>query len=97
MEPVTMERVLKMQPEAAKAAFSASVEAMRPFNLLKPTLTADGSQWCALYGENLQVGVAGFGDTPEQAALEFDIAWKSERTPGVLLKKRLDNCRNGDD
>lgn len=24
----------------------------------------DGSQWCALYGEDLQIGIAGFGDTP---------------------------------
>lgn len=24
----------------------------------------DGNQWCALYGEDLQVGIAGFGKTP---------------------------------
>lgn len=24
----------------------------------------DGNQWCALYGEDLQVGIAGFGNTP---------------------------------
>lgn len=24
----------------------------------------DGDQWCALYGEDLQVGIAGFGNTP---------------------------------
>ena len=27
----------------------------------------DGNQWCALVGENLQEGVAGFGDTPSDA------------------------------
>lgn len=27
----------------------------------------DGDQWCALYGENLQEGIAGFGDTPYNA------------------------------
>ena len=27
----------------------------------------DGDQWCALYGENLQEGVAGFGRTPAEA------------------------------
>ena len=24
----------------------------------------DGDQWCALYGEDLQAGIAGFGNTP---------------------------------
>ena len=24
----------------------------------------DGDKWCALYGEDLQSGIAGFGDTP---------------------------------
>jgi len=24
----------------------------------------DGNQWCALYGEDLQSGIAGFGNTP---------------------------------
>lgn len=24
----------------------------------------DGNQWCALYGEDLQAGIAGFGNTP---------------------------------
>ena len=24
----------------------------------------DGNQWCALYGKDLQVGIAGFGNTP---------------------------------
>jgi hypothetical protein len=27
-------------------------------------LTLDGNKWCALIGENLQVGIAGFGDDP---------------------------------
>jgi hypothetical protein len=40
----------------------------------------DGDQWCALYGENLQDGVAGFGDTPEKAMYAFDAAWKTART-----------------
>ena len=30
----------------------------------------DGNQWCFLYGENLQEGIAGFGDTI------FDAAWE---------------------
>lgn len=45
---------------------------MSPHVLLKPRLCIDGDQWCALYGENLQSGIAGFGDTPERAMLDFD-------------------------
>lgn len=31
----------------------------------------DGNQWCFLYGENIQEGVCGFGDTIYKAAWEF--------------------------
>ncbi len=27
----------------------------------------DGDKWCAMLGENLQDGLAGFGDTPQEA------------------------------
>jgi hypothetical protein len=43
--------------------------------MLRPRLSIDGNQWCALYGENLQDGVAGFGDSPEAAYDAFDKAW----------------------
>lgn len=43
--------------------------------LLRPTITIDGNQWCVLYGDNLQDGVAGFGDTPYLAVLDFTKAW----------------------
>lgn len=33
----------------------------------EPKLMMDGSQWCALIGEDLHTGVAGFGDTPKAA------------------------------
>jgi hypothetical protein len=38
---------------------------------LKPKLSKDGNQWCFLWGENLQEGIAGFGETPLQAAADF--------------------------
>lgn len=47
----------------------------RPSVLFRPAISIDGNKWCALYGANLQDGVAGFGDTPEAAMLEFDKAW----------------------
>jgi hypothetical protein len=41
---------------------------------LKPRITKDGDQWCCLYGENLQEGIAGFGDTPHAAIVAFNNA-----------------------
>lgn len=50
-------------------------EHMRPSMLYRPRLTVDGNQWCALYGDNLQDGVAGFGGSPDLAYRSFDLAW----------------------
>lgn len=50
-------------------------ESLRPSTLYKPALSIDGDQWCALYGEDLQCGVAGFGDSPTDAYRDFDRAW----------------------
>ena len=49
-----------------------------PSEKYRPKLFADGDKWCALYGEDLQEGVAGFGDSPHQAMLDFDKAWFAE-------------------
>lgn len=56
----------------ARAALTA------PSVIYRPALYPDGDQWCALYGDNLQEGVAGFGDTPADAMEAFDEAWKSQ-------------------
>ena len=45
------------------------------FSMLKPSLQRDGNQWCVLYGEDLQVGIAGFGDNPHQAIMNFNMEW----------------------
>lgn len=58
-------------------------EQRKPFVLMRPSLSRDGDQWCALYGDNLHDGVAGFGDTPEKAMVAFDVAWLNERTMKV--------------
>ena len=78
----------EQQLQAAESVHKTACESRRPFVLLKPQLFADGNTWCALYGENLQEGVAGFGDTPDAAAVAFDRAWRTQRTPGTLLRKR---------
>lgn len=59
------------------AAQEAVSEYMRPSAVYKPKITKDGNQWCALLGDNLQEGVAGFGDTPNKACYAFDAAWNT--------------------
>lgn len=49
-----------------------------PSVLYRPTLSIDGDKWCALYGENLQDGVAGFGDSPYAAMCDFNCAWHAK-------------------
>ncbi|MFA5344419.1 MAG: hypothetical protein WC381_10715 [Kiritimatiellia bacterium] len=60
-------------------------EQWRPFIQLAAhiRISLDGGEWCALYGENLQDGVAGFGDSPENAARAFDKAWHEKLPKGV--------------
>lgn len=60
---------------AGQMAEAAAYEHMRPSAVWRPNLSIDGNQWCALYGTDLQSGVAGFGASPEAAMLDFDAAW----------------------
>lgn len=62
---------------AMRTAQEAAYEQMRPSVVYKPKITKDGDQWCALLGDNLQEGVAGFGDTPNKACYAFDAAWNA--------------------
>ena len=50
-------------------------EQRRPSVIFRPALSIDGNQWCALYGDNLQDGVAGFGNSPSAAMHDFDRNW----------------------
>jgi len=62
----------------AAAIRSQTAQEKQEFNLfamLKPSIQRDGNQWCVLYGENLQVGIAGFGDSPHLAILDFNAQW----------------------
>lgn len=60
-----------------EALHNAAIESaeMNLIALLKPRIFIDGNQWCVLYGENLQDGVCGFGDTPRLAVYDFNKAW----------------------
>ena len=46
-----------------------------PSAIYRPKISIDGSQWCALYGDNLQDGVAGFGNSPSAAMQDFNKQW----------------------
>jgi hypothetical protein len=71
--------VLNAQWNAAEMAFQAEVARCRPHVLMRPSIRMDGNMWCALYGDNLQEGVAGFGISPELAMHDFDAAWIAAR------------------
>ena len=60
-----------------QSRLNAAVEAeeMNLFALLKPELTRDGNQFCVLYGNEIQTGIVGFGDTPRKAIWAFNKAW----------------------
>jgi hypothetical protein len=55
--------------------YAAACELRRPCIQFKPRIFLDGNQWCAMYGENLQDGVAGFGESPDLAMWDFDKSW----------------------
>jgi hypothetical protein len=63
--------------EAAIGLYEYACALNEPFTIYRPRMFKDGDMWCALYGENLQDGVAGFGKTPQAAVEEFNKAWRS--------------------
>ncbi len=64
---------------SADAVIETQRDLLAPHLIYGAVLSKDGNQWCWLYGDNLQDGIAGFGDTPEQAGVNFDRAWKTEK------------------
>lgn len=68
---------------AAEAQRNAAIESSRPSVLFKPRLSIDGNKWCVLFGENLQEGIAAFGDSPDEAMRAFDAAWSEKRFPNA--------------
>lgn len=74
-----------------------AMEQQRPFVLLKPKISRDGDEWCFLYGENLQDGIAGFGDTPEKASRDFDTKWKTVKPDDLCHCGTLYTSPNNED
>ena len=70
------EGYVNMMRESAQNQISASVESQE-YNLvatLRLNPFKDGKGWCVLWGENIQEGICGFGDTPYKAILDFNNA-----------------------
>lgn len=63
-----------MQSVAQDATWAAQ-EYARPSAVYRPRIAIDGNMWCALYGDNIQEGVAGFGESPAKAMADFDKNW----------------------
>lgn len=81
MSYASPEAVMDSQWYAAQEANITEQARRAPHVLMRPAVFPDGNAWCALYGEDIQMGVAGFGDTPEAACADFDKAWWSQRLP----------------
>jgi hypothetical protein len=56
-------------------------------DILGITISLDGDKWCALIGENLQDGLAGFGNSPIEAirALANEIEQHNWNLPHLTL------------
>ena len=60
---------------AGAAIQQAVVQYGTPSAIFRPKIYIDGNMWCALYGDNIQDGVAGFGFSPSAAMFDFDVNW----------------------
>ena len=62
--------------ERIRAKFESTLGSYtEPSILYRPKIFKDGDRWCCLYGDNIQEGIAGWGDTPYRACCEFDTIW----------------------
>jgi|KBSMisStandDraft_5_1062788.scaffolds.fasta_scaffold2433374_2 hypothetical protein len=78
-EAIRLERAADYRMQAAELEYQRAAELARPFYLLNPKIGIDGNMYCFLHGSNLMEGVAGFGETAELAAIDFDKNWKNQR------------------
>ena len=58
-------------------------EGMNLVAILNPRIFINGKKWCVLYGKDLQDGIAGFGETPRKAVLDFNKAWDRQILPSI--------------
>ena len=76
VEQVLRELNLSWHAERIEARIMDAVaEYDRPSTVYKPKLMVDGNQWMALFGDNIQEGVCGWGNSPAEAYVDFDREW----------------------
>jgi hypothetical protein len=78
MSYASEQAILNNQWNAALEANITETARRAPHVLMRPAIYPDGNMWCALYGVNLQEGVAGFGETPGAACADFDKNWREQ-------------------
>lgn len=74
MTDISFDAYLARMAIVEAAAFVAA-----PHTRMRPAIFPDGNMWCALYGDDLQNGVAGFGKTPYEACADFDKNWNTQQ------------------
>ncbi len=74
-EIARLEKILEEEAFTNYSLKKLKAERGRMFFVAKPKLFIDGNKWCALLGDNIQSGVVGFGDSPDEAARAFVFAW----------------------
>lgn len=67
--------VIAKVEEWREAGKEANEEQERLYKKFVLKVYPDGDKWCALYGDNLQEGMCGFGNTPAQAVRAFEKAY----------------------
>lgn len=67
-------------------------EMTRPSVLFRPAVSLDGNMFCALYGEDLMNGCAGFGKTLGEAMADFDKNWADQKAPSVSRDNLCEAC-----
>ena len=56
----------------AEMAILIEAQEMNLTSILSPKIYIDGNQWCVLYGDNIQDGICGFGETPKLAIYDLN-------------------------
>ena len=64
-----------IRQEAAAEDLQRARKQNAPHMLYQPEIFKDGNAWCALLGEDIAVGVTGWGYSPADAMAAFDIEW----------------------
>lgn len=75
---------------------NAAYELQRPSVVFRPKIYPDGGMWCVLLGDDLQSGVAAFGETPSKAMYAFDKAWNENNLPAPKQYGICGDHHNGD-